>query len=112
MDPGGLVTCSVSNACLNFVFLYRVIHKNHCFVFFVVVFFRLETLQQVANRVQRDCVHGEDKLALARHSLQSVSFVVESYRFYFFFLIHVIIENEIHFLACIYFLNAGSIISK
>ncbi|XP_019725977.1 dystonin isoform X16 [Hippocampus comes] len=32
---------------------------------------RLETLQQVASRVQRDCVHGEDKLALARHSLQS-----------------------------------------
>ncbi|XP_077351597.1 dystonin isoform X4 [Festucalex cinctus] len=32
---------------------------------------RLETLQQIANRVQRDCVHGEDKLALARNSLQS-----------------------------------------
>ncbi|CAM9192396.1 unnamed protein product, partial [Lampetra planeri] len=32
---------------------------------------RLETLQQIANRVQRDCVNGEDKLALARTSLQS-----------------------------------------
>ncbi|XP_049592106.1 dystonin isoform X18 [Syngnathus scovelli] len=32
---------------------------------------RLETLQQIANRVQRDCVHGEDKLGLARLSLQS-----------------------------------------
>lgn len=34
---------------------------------------RLEMLQQIANRVQRDCVAGEDKLALARTSLQSVS---------------------------------------
>lgn len=32
-------------------------------------------LQQIANRVQRDCVNGEDKLALARTALQSVSFV-------------------------------------
>ncbi|XP_077437935.1 dystonin isoform X6 [Vanacampus margaritifer] len=32
---------------------------------------RLETLQKIANRVQRDCVHGEDKLSLARNSLQS-----------------------------------------
>ncbi|XP_053730813.1 dystonin isoform X3 [Synchiropus splendidus] len=32
---------------------------------------RLEMLQQIANRVQRDCVNGEDKLALARSSLQS-----------------------------------------
>ncbi|XP_054655058.1 dystonin isoform X8 [Dunckerocampus dactyliophorus] len=32
---------------------------------------RLDMLQQIANRVQRDCVHGEDKLALARSSLQS-----------------------------------------
>nr|XP_061794508.1 dystonin-like [Nerophis lumbriciformis] len=32
---------------------------------------RLETLQQIANRVQRDCVHGEDKLAVARNSLKS-----------------------------------------
>lgn len=31
-------------------------------------------LQQIANRVQRDCVNGEDKLALARAALQSVSF--------------------------------------
>ncbi|XP_059215800.1 dystonin isoform X2 [Centropristis striata] len=32
---------------------------------------RLEMLQQIANRVQRDCVNGEDKLALARIALQS-----------------------------------------
>lgn len=32
-------------------------------------------LQQIANRVQRDCVNGEDKLALARTALQSVRFV-------------------------------------
>lgn len=32
-------------------------------------------LQQIANRVQRDCVNGEDKLAMARTALQSVSFV-------------------------------------
>ncbi|XP_061693198.1 dystonin [Syngnathoides biaculeatus] len=32
---------------------------------------RLEMLQQIANRVQRDCVHGEEKLALARNALQS-----------------------------------------
>ncbi|XP_061914261.1 dystonin isoform X3 [Entelurus aequoreus] len=32
---------------------------------------RLEMLQQLANRVQRDCVHGEDRLTLARSSLQS-----------------------------------------
>lgn len=38
-----------------------------------IVFCRLEMLQQIANRVQRDCVNGEDKLALARTSLQSVS---------------------------------------
>lgn len=31
-------------------------------------------LQQIANRVQRDCGNGEDKLALARTALQSVSF--------------------------------------
>jgi hypothetical protein len=30
-------------------------------------------LQQIANRVQRDCVNGEDKLSLARTALQSVS---------------------------------------
>lgn len=34
---------------------------------------RLDALQQIANRVQRDCVNGEDKLALARAALQSVS---------------------------------------
>ncbi|KAM9476477.1 dystonin isoform 13-T13 [Clarias gariepinus] len=32
---------------------------------------RLEMLQQIADRVKRDCVAGEDKLALARASLQS-----------------------------------------
>lgn len=42
-------------------------------------FCRLEMLQQIANRVQRDCVNGEDKLALARTALQSVSF--EQYLF-------------------------------
>ena len=30
-------------------------------------------LQQIANRVQRDCVNGEDKLSLATTALQSVS---------------------------------------
>ncbi|KAJ3610721.1 hypothetical protein NHX12_022813, partial [Muraenolepis orangiensis] len=32
---------------------------------------RLEMLQQIANRVQRDCVNGEDKLLLAKTALQS-----------------------------------------
>ncbi|KAG7276970.1 hypothetical protein CRUP_016460, partial [Coryphaenoides rupestris] len=32
---------------------------------------RLEMLQQIANRVQRDCVNGEDKLSRARTALQS-----------------------------------------
>ncbi|KAI5108559.1 dystonin [Silurus meridionalis] len=32
---------------------------------------RLEMLQQIADRVKRDCVAGEDKLTLARASLQS-----------------------------------------
>uniref|UniRef100_A0A3Q3W6P3 Calponin-homology (CH) domain-containing protein n=1 Tax=Mola mola TaxID=94237 RepID=A0A3Q3W6P3_MOLML len=39
---------------------------------------RLETLQQIANRVQRDCVNGEDKLALARTALQSDAKRLES----------------------------------
>ncbi|XP_067466005.1 microtubule-actin cross-linking factor 1 isoform X2 [Thunnus thynnus] len=39
---------------------------------------RLEMLQQIANRVQRDCVNGEDKLALARTSLQSDAKRLES----------------------------------
>ncbi|KAM8858982.1 dystonin isoform 4-T4 [Spinachia spinachia] len=39
---------------------------------------RLEMLQQIANRVQRDCVHGEDKLALARSALQSDAKRLES----------------------------------
>uniref|UniRef100_H3DGM8 Calponin-homology (CH) domain-containing protein n=1 Tax=Tetraodon nigroviridis TaxID=99883 RepID=H3DGM8_TETNG len=39
---------------------------------------RLETLQQIANRVQRDCVNGEDKLALARTALQSDTKRLES----------------------------------
>ncbi|KAI1894733.1 hypothetical protein AGOR_G00118790 [Albula goreensis] len=39
---------------------------------------RLEMLQQIANRVQRDCVSGEDKLALARSALQSDAKRLES----------------------------------
>ncbi|XP_029305110.1 LOW QUALITY PROTEIN: dystonin [Cottoperca gobio] len=39
---------------------------------------RLEMLQQIANRVQRDCVNGEDKLALARIGLQSDAKRLES----------------------------------
>uniref|UniRef100_A0A8C1IXG1 Dystonin n=1 Tax=Cyprinus carpio TaxID=7962 RepID=A0A8C1IXG1_CYPCA len=39
---------------------------------------RLEMLQQIANRVQRDCVAGEDKLALARTALQSDAKRLES----------------------------------
>uniref|UniRef100_A0A3Q3BBV9 Calponin-homology (CH) domain-containing protein n=1 Tax=Kryptolebias marmoratus TaxID=37003 RepID=A0A3Q3BBV9_KRYMA len=38
----------------------------------------LEMLQQIANRVQRDCVNGEDKLALARTALQSDTKRLES----------------------------------
>ncbi|XP_048061846.1 dystonin isoform X4 [Megalobrama amblycephala] len=39
---------------------------------------RLEMLQQIANRVQRDCIGGEDKLALARTALQSDAKRLES----------------------------------
>ncbi|XP_056291894.1 dystonin isoform X13 [Pseudoliparis swirei] len=39
---------------------------------------RLEMLQQIANRVQRDCVNGEDKLAFARTALQSDAKRLES----------------------------------
>ncbi|XP_034465448.1 dystonin isoform X9 [Hippoglossus hippoglossus] len=39
---------------------------------------RLEMLQQIANKVQRDCVNGEDKLALARAALQSDAKRLES----------------------------------
>ncbi|XP_058507357.1 dystonin isoform X24 [Solea solea] len=39
---------------------------------------RLEMLQQIANRVQRDCVNGDDKLALARIALQSDAKRLES----------------------------------
>ncbi|XP_067378712.1 dystonin isoform X21 [Channa argus] len=39
---------------------------------------RLEMLQQIANRVQRDCVNGEDKLALAKTALQSDAKRLES----------------------------------
>uniref|UniRef100_A0A8D3BVI5 Dystonin n=1 Tax=Scophthalmus maximus TaxID=52904 RepID=A0A8D3BVI5_SCOMX len=39
---------------------------------------RLEMLQQIANRVQRDCVNGEDKLALAWTALQSDAKRLES----------------------------------
>lgn len=42
-------------------------------VFCHVYYRRLEMLQQIADRVKRDCVSGEDKLVLARASLQSVS---------------------------------------
>uniref|UniRef100_A0A3Q1EQJ7 Dystonin-like n=1 Tax=Acanthochromis polyacanthus TaxID=80966 RepID=A0A3Q1EQJ7_9TELE len=42
------------------------------------LFHRLEMLQQIANRVQRDCVNGEDRLALARTSLQSDAKRLES----------------------------------
>ena len=43
------------------------------FLCWFVFISRLEMLQQIANRVQRDCVSGEDKLSLARTALQSVS---------------------------------------
>ncbi|XP_041108046.1 dystonin-like isoform X16 [Polyodon spathula] len=39
---------------------------------------RLEMLQQIASRVQRDCVAGEDKLVLARNALQSDAKRLES----------------------------------
>uniref|UniRef100_A0A673BF91 Dystonin n=1 Tax=Sphaeramia orbicularis TaxID=375764 RepID=A0A673BF91_9TELE len=39
---------------------------------------RLEMLQQIANRVQRDCVNGESKLALAQTALQSDAKRLES----------------------------------
>ncbi|XP_015229974.1 PREDICTED: dystonin [Cyprinodon variegatus] len=39
---------------------------------------RLEMLQQIANRVQRDCVNGEDRLALAKSALQSDTKRLES----------------------------------
>lgn len=42
-------------------------------VFCHVYYCRLEMLQQIADRVKRDCVAGEDKLVLAQASLQSVS---------------------------------------
>uniref|UniRef100_A0A4W5L9M1 Dystonin n=1 Tax=Hucho hucho TaxID=62062 RepID=A0A4W5L9M1_9TELE len=46
---------------------------NYC-----IFSFRLEMLQQIATRVQRDCVTGEDKLALARTALQSDAKRLES----------------------------------
>ena len=42
-------------------------------LFYFVSCFRLEMLQQIANRVQRGSVICEDKLLLARNALQSVS---------------------------------------
>ncbi|XP_069395298.1 dystonin isoform X17 [Paralichthys olivaceus] len=39
---------------------------------------RLEMLQQMANKVQRDCINGEDKLALAQAALQSDAKRLES----------------------------------
>lgn len=46
--------------------------KGEALIYFVSSF-RLEMLQQIANRVQRDSVICEDKLILARNALQSVS---------------------------------------
>lgn len=48
-------------------------------------------LQQIANRVQRDCVNGEDKLALARTALQSVSFM------HLFVLLHKSVHSFLEF---------------
>lgn len=42
-------------------------------MFCVVPSFRLEMLQQIAHRVQRDSVICADKLTLARNALQAVS---------------------------------------
>uniref|UniRef100_A0AAV2JPZ4 Dystonin n=1 Tax=Knipowitschia caucasica TaxID=637954 RepID=A0AAV2JPZ4_KNICA len=39
---------------------------------------RLEMLQQIANRIQRDCVNGEERLSLAKASLQSDTKRLES----------------------------------
>lgn len=46
-------------------------------LFYFVSSFRLEMLQQIANRVQRGSVVCEDKLLLARNALQSVSLFQE-----------------------------------
>lgn len=48
--------------------------RNFSFPF---VSFRLDMLQQIAARVQRDSVICEDKLILARNALQSVSWFLE-----------------------------------
>lgn len=42
-------------------------------IFYFVPSFRLEMLQQIAHRVQRDSVICGDKLILARNALQAVS---------------------------------------
>lgn len=47
--------------------------KEDFFFFFPFDPFRLDMLQQIATRVQRDSVSCEDKLILARNALQSVS---------------------------------------
>uniref|UniRef100_A0A3B3ZZY9 Calponin-homology (CH) domain-containing protein n=1 Tax=Periophthalmus magnuspinnatus TaxID=409849 RepID=A0A3B3ZZY9_9GOBI len=39
---------------------------------------RLEMLQQIANRIQRDCVNGEERLSLAKAALQSDAKRLES----------------------------------
>lgn len=61
-----------------------------------IVFCRLEMLQQIANRVQRDCVNGEDKLALARTSLQSVS-SAQALSLLMWFIIKKIVYLDFHF---------------
>lgn len=71
MDPGEVAVSLVLGG-LFFVFIKVITTANWQLNPFV--FCRLETLQQIANRVQRDCVNGEDKLALAGTALQSVSF--------------------------------------
>lgn len=67
MDPGEVTVWSFFCNFIKWQQLWLTV-KYFCFC-------RLEMLQQIANRVQRDCVNGEDKLALARTALQSVSFV-------------------------------------
>lgn len=42
-------------------------------IILILTSFRLEMLQQIANRVQRDSLTCEDKLMLARNAVQSVS---------------------------------------
>jgi len=64
MDPGEGAKHASGSLCFAL---------SWCLIVPVFGFRRLEMLQQIANRVQRDCVSGEDKIALARTALQSVS---------------------------------------